>query len=93
MIDGEPATIQRSPLFCANIVKKDPGRASQNSLATAGTNFIKPGALNKVDPCTGCVSPKLICLRGNNRAMRNKRRRDMMGFDSGDDDMSYILVL
>ena len=28
--------LQRSPLFCANIVKKDPGRARQNSLATAG---------------------------------------------------------
>ena len=36
--------IQRSPLFCANIVKKDPGRARQNSLATAGKNFTKPGA-------------------------------------------------
>ena len=43
--------IQRSPLFCANIVKKDPGRARQNSLATAGTNFTKPGAHNKGDLC------------------------------------------
>ena len=41
--------IQRSPLFCAKhtVVKKDPGRARQNSLATAGTNFTKPGAQNK----------------------------------------------
>ena len=39
------SNIQRSPLFCANIVKKDPGRARQNSLATAGTNFSKAGAL------------------------------------------------
>ena len=44
--------LQRSPLFCANIVKKDPGRARQNSLATAGTNFTKPGAQNKGDLCT-----------------------------------------
>ena len=43
--------LQGSPLFCANIVKKDPGRARQNSLATAGINFTKPGAQNKVDPC------------------------------------------
>ena len=35
-----------------NIVKKDPGRARQNSLATAGTNFTKPGAQNKGDLCT-----------------------------------------
>ena len=46
------ALVQRSPLFCANIVKKDPGRARQNSLATAGTNFTKPGAQNKGDLCT-----------------------------------------
>ena len=45
--------VQRSPLFCANIVKKDPGRARQNSLATAGTNFTKSGAQNKGDLCTG----------------------------------------
>ena len=42
----------RSPSFCANIVKKDPGRARQNSLATAGTNFTKPGAQNKGDICS-----------------------------------------
>ena len=29
----------------------DPGRARQNSLATAGTNFTKPGGQNEVDPC------------------------------------------
>ena len=43
--------IQRSPLFCASIFKKDPGRARQNSLATAGTNFTKPGVHNKGDLC------------------------------------------
>ena len=32
-----------------NIVKKDPGRAKQSSLATAGTNFTKPGAQNRGD--------------------------------------------
>ena len=31
--------------------KKDPGRARQKSLATAGTNFTKPGAQNKGDLC------------------------------------------
>ena len=45
--------LQKSPLFCANIVKKDPGRARQNSLAIAGTNFIKLGAQNKGDLCIG----------------------------------------
>ena len=45
--------IQRSPLFCANIVKKDPGRARQSSVAAAGANFTKPGAHNKGDLCTG----------------------------------------
>ena len=34
-----------------NIVKKDPGRARQNSLATAGTYLTKPGAQNKGDLC------------------------------------------
>jgi len=43
--------IQRSPLFCASTFKKDPGRAGQNSLATAGTNYTKPGAHNKGDLC------------------------------------------
>ena len=43
--------IQRSPLFCASIVKKGPGRARQNSRAAAGTNFTKPGAQNKGDLC------------------------------------------
>ena len=33
-------------------LKKDLGRARQNRLATAGTNFTKSGAQNKVDPCT-----------------------------------------
>ena len=47
-----PILVQRSPLFCANIVKKDPGRVRQNSLATAGTNFTKAGAQNKGDLCT-----------------------------------------
>ena len=37
--------------FCANIVKKDPGRDRQNSLATARANFTKPGARNKGDLC------------------------------------------
>ena len=32
--------------------ENEPGRARQNSLATAGTNLVKPGAQNKVDPCT-----------------------------------------
>ena len=49
-------SVQRSTLFCANIVKKDPGRARQNSQATAGTNFTKPGAHSNVDLCKGCLS-------------------------------------
>ena len=51
--------IQGSPLFCANIVKKDPGRARQNSLATAGTNFTKPEAQKKGDLCRYLPKAKL----------------------------------
>ena len=44
--------LYRGLLYSAqNMVKMDPGRARQNSLATAGTNFTKPGAYNKVDIC------------------------------------------
>ena len=46
----------------------------------------------RMHPMDACWRKKPICLGENNRAMRNKRRRDMMGSDSGDD-MSYILVL
>ena len=34
------------------MVMKDPGRARQNSVATAVTNFTKPEAQNKGDLCT-----------------------------------------
>ena len=53
--------IQSSPLFCANIAKKDPGRARRNSLATAGTNFTKPGAHNKGDLCMFVMSDSRLC--------------------------------
>ena len=56
-----PATLQRSPLFCANIVKKDLGRARQNNLATAGTNFTKPGAQNIGDLCS-CIRLRQVVL-------------------------------
>ena len=47
-----PLCMYRGPLYSAqNIVKKDPSRARQKSLATAGTNFTKPGAHNKGDLC------------------------------------------
>ena len=43
----------RGLLYSAqNISKKDPGRVKQKSLATAITNFTKPGAQNKGDLCT-----------------------------------------
>ena len=46
-------SMYRGPLYSAqNMVKKDPGRAGQNSLATAGTKFTKPGAQNKGDLCS-----------------------------------------
>ena len=41
--------------MCANTFKKDPGRARRNILATAGTNFTKPGAQNKGDLCRSVV--------------------------------------
>ena len=48
--------VQRSPLFCANIVDKDPGRARQKSLATPETNFNKIGAQKKGELCTRYAS-------------------------------------
>ena len=48
--------LYRGLLYSApDIVKKDPGRAKQKSLATAVTNFTKPGAQNKGDLCTACL--------------------------------------
>ena len=44
--------VYRGRLYPAqNTTKHYPGRAGQNSLATAGTNFTKPGAQHKVDLC------------------------------------------
>ena len=44
--------LYRGLLYSAqNTVKKDPGRARQNNVATAGTHFTKPGAYNKGDLC------------------------------------------
>ena len=54
--------LQRSPLLCANIVKKDLGKARQNSLATAEINFTKPGAHNKGDLCIYVYSACLSCF-------------------------------
>ena len=46
----DPLVKYRGLLYSAqSTFKKDPGRARQNSLATAGTNFTKPGAQNKGD--------------------------------------------
>ena len=42
---------ENSSEVCTKIGKKDPGMAKQNSLATAATNFTKPGAQNKGDLC------------------------------------------
>ena len=55
--------IQRSPLFCANTCKKDPGRTRRNSLATAATNFTKPGAQNKGDLCTSFICKSEVLLQ------------------------------
>ena len=42
----------RGLLYSAqNVVKKDPNRDKQKSLATAVANFTKPGAQNKGDLC------------------------------------------
>ena len=53
--DSPPYALKYSPrglLYSVqNTFKKDPGRARQSSLATAGTNFTKPGAQNKGDLC------------------------------------------
>ena len=68
---GITNSLQRSPLFCANIVKKDPGRARQKSLTTAGTNFTKPGAQNKGDLCILCFGQ--ICVQGGGRGSKISR--------------------
>ena len=42
------STYRGRPFSVISIVKKDPGRTRQSTLATAGTNFTKPLASNKV---------------------------------------------
>ena len=42
------------------IVKKDPGRARQYSLATAGAKFTEPEAHNKADLCRLLLPSRLI---------------------------------
>ena len=52
---GHPEVLKpyRGRLYSAqDTFKRDQGRAGQNSLATAGTKFTKPGAHNKGDLCT-----------------------------------------
>ena len=44
--------VQRSRKRFVNLAKQDPGRAKQNSQATAGTNFTKPRTSHLRDPCT-----------------------------------------
>ena len=52
MHNWKSTTMYRGRLYFAqSLVKKDPRRTRQNSLATAGTNFTKPGAQNKGDLC------------------------------------------
>ena len=70
-----PNSIQRSPLFFANISKKDPGRARQNSLATAGTNFTKPGAHNRGDHRTVFSEEK-----NSEEALPSQGQSDQEGF-------------
>ena len=72
-------TYYRGLLYSAqNIVKKDPGRARQNSLATAGTNFTKPGAQNKGDLCIrrGENSVKTPDMTGAEVQRKGERDRD-----------------
>ena len=53
----------RGLLYSAqNIVKKDPGRAMQNNLVTAQTNFTKPGVQNKGDLCTFLIFCHFVIL-------------------------------
>ena len=49
--------LQRSTLFCANVVKEDPGRARQNCLATAGGKLHQTSSELKDDLCT-----HLVCI-------------------------------
>ena len=72
---GLPIPQYRGLLYSAqSTFKKDLGRARQNSLATAGTNFTKPGAQNKGDLCNRPLSetpPKYTHAR---RKLYNMRR-------------------
>ena len=53
--------VYRAQLYSAqSTFKKNPGSAGQKSLATARTNFTKPGAQNKSDPC---ISPPIFPRR------------------------------
>ena len=64
--------------FGHGVVKKDPGRASRNSLSTAGTNFTKPGAQNKGDLCIrrGENSVKTPDMTGAEVQRKGERDRD-----------------
>ena len=50
-IGVQPLTYRGRLYSAQSILKKDPGRTRQKSLATAGTNFTKPGVHDKVDLC------------------------------------------
>ena len=59
--------------------KKDPGRVRQNSLATTGTNFTKPGAQNKVYPCiTGIFYPTVAWQSSIYHLFPHLRRYNLM---------------
>ena len=70
-------------MFCANTVKKDPARARQKSLATAGTNFTKHGAQNKGNLCssTHLKQENFQNLNAQGTSMREKRRQFRDAFD------------
>ena len=53
--------------------KKDPGRARQNSLATVGTNFTKPGAHNKGDFCTRFAKCIRMAMEASNNVTLEPR--------------------
>ena len=75
-------TLQRSPLFCANIVKKDPDRARQTSLATAGNKFTKPGAQNKGDPCK-FICGTFLLLSTERKNSTRERQTSILNVNSG----------
>ena len=62
-------SVQRARKRFVNLAKQDPGRAKQNSQATAGTNFTKPRTSHLRDLC----SFPIAVVQGDHDGLRNSQ--------------------